>query len=60
VRANGAQSTLLNLTVRGRDGLSLAMKSWQFEAWTRRFERVFVCDTRRPDRPCPEGLDGIE
>lgn len=67
VRGDDARSTLLNLAVRGRDGLYLAIKSWRFavaesevDDWTRRFERAFVCDTRKPDRPCPDGVEGVD
>ena len=62
VRADSARSTLLTLAIRGRDGLYLAIKSWQFEvgepeveAWTDRLERAFVCDTRMQSHPCSEG-----
>ena len=60
-RGDGAKSTLLNLAVRGRESLYLAMKIWQFEvadseldAWLERFGTYFVCDTRRPDQPGPQ------
>lgn len=62
VKADGSKGTFLNLALRGRDALYLATKIWQFDvaqeevdAWTRRFERSFVCDSRREDRRCPEG-----
>ncbi len=66
-RADGAKSTLLNLAVRGRDSLYLAMKIWQFEvadtevdAWIERFERYFVCDTRSAAQPCPTGIERVD
>ena len=59
-RADGAKSTLLNLVIRGRDGLYLAMKVWQFDVddsevdgWIERFERYFVCDPRTVNQACP-------
>jgi hypothetical protein len=59
-RADGARSTLLNLVIRGRDGLYLAMKIWQFDVddsevdgWIERFERYFVCDPRTANQACP-------
>jgi len=62
VRGEGAKTTLLNLAVRGRDGLYLAMKVWPFdvpdaevELWTERFAQFVVCDPRTPDHACPEG-----
>lgn len=61
-RGDGAKTTLLQLAVRGRESLYLAMKIWPYEVadaevetWTERFERSFVCDTRTQDHPCPEG-----
>jgi hypothetical protein len=66
-RADGAKSTLLNLAIRGRDGLYLAMKVWQFDVedsevdgWIERFERYFVCDPRSPSQRCPEGSERVE
>ena len=66
-RDDDAKTTLLQLAVRGRDSLYLAMKVWPFdvadaevETWTERFERFFVCDTRTQDHPCPEGVEAIE
>lgn len=60
-RGDDSKSTLLNLAVRGRESLYLAMKIWQFEvadseldAWVERFGTYFVCDTRRPDQTCPQ------
>lgn len=59
-KADGSKGTFLNLAVRGRESLYLAMKVWQFEvadadvdAWIERFGKYLVCDTRRPEQPCP-------
>lgn len=66
-RGDGAKQTLLQLAVRGRDGLYLSMRIWPFEVadaevqtWTERFEQFFVCDTRTQNHPCPEGGEGVE
>jgi hypothetical protein len=57
----GPKGTFLNLAVRGRDALHLAVKIWQFDvaesevdAWIRRFESSFVCDPRSEHQGCPE------
>jgi hypothetical protein len=64
-RADGAKTTLLQLVIRGRDAIHLAIKSWpggaasaDFETWLGRFQRAFVCDTRRPAQACPQGVGG--
>ena len=58
-KADGSKGTFLNLAVRGREALHLAMKIWQFEVpesevapWLARFERASVCDPSA-GRPCP-------
>ena len=62
-REDGSRSTLLNLAVRGREHLFLALRSWparvpeeEIAAWIERFERFMVCDDRSPRQACPEGL----
>jgi hypothetical protein len=59
-KADGTKGTFLNLAVRGREALHLAMKIWQFEVpeaevgpWLARFEQAYVCDPRGGGRPCP-------
>ena len=60
---DGSRSTLLNLAVRGREHLYLALRSWparvpeeEIAPWMGRFERFMVCDDRRPRQACPEGF----
>ncbi len=62
-RDDGTRTTLLQLVIRGRDAIHLAIKSWpggaageDFESWLGRFQRAFVCDTRRPAQACPPGV----
>lgn len=59
-RADGAKTTLLQVVIRGRDALYLAIKSWpggaggeDFETWLGRFQGAFVCDPRRAGQGCP-------
>lgn len=59
-KADGSKGTFLNLAIRGREALHLAMKIWQFEVpesevapWLERFEQAWVCDPRAGGRPCP-------
>lgn len=62
-REDGSRSTLLNLAVRGREHLFLALRSWparvpeaEIAPWIERFERFMVCDDRSPRQACPEGF----
>lgn len=62
-REDGSRSTLLNLAVRGREHLFLALRSWparvpeeEIAPWILRFERFMACDDRSPRQACPEGF----
>lgn len=62
-REDGSRTTLLNLAVRGREHLYLALRSWpsrvaeaEIAPWIERFERFMVCDDRSPRQACPQGL----
>lgn len=59
-KEDGSKGSFLNLAIRGREGLHLAMKIWQLEVpkaevetWLARFERSYVCDPGQPGLPCP-------
>lgn len=59
-KEDGSKGTFLNLAIRGREGLHLAMKIWQLEVeeaevdvWLERFEQSYVCVPGEPGPPCP-------
>ncbi|MBY0402243.1 hypothetical protein K2X89_18250 [Myxococcota bacterium] len=59
-KEDGSKGSFLNLAIRGRDGLHLAMKIWQLEVgkaevdtWIARFDQSYVCVPGEPGRPCP-------
>ncbi|MFO0688157.1 MAG: hypothetical protein U0900_05575 [Myxococcota bacterium] len=59
-KEDGSKGTFLNLAIRGREGLHLAMKIWQLdvpkaevETWLARFEQSYVCVPGEPGPPCP-------
>lgn len=61
IRKNTSQAKILHLLVRGKDSLYHVQKIWQgsFEStaeddWIKRFNEIYVCDTRSQKFPCPE------
>ena len=61
LRKDTSNAKILHLLIRGNDSLYHIQKIWQgsFEstaedAWIKRFNEIYVCDTRSQKSPCPE------
>ena len=60
---DGLRATLLLVAIQGRDSFYYLMRVWHGDVpeqemgfWQERLSLTSVCDTRDPDRPCPEGF----
>jgi hypothetical protein len=64
---DGFVASILQVAVQGRDSFYHVQKIWRADVaeqelalWRERLSAISVCDTRDPNRPCPEGFERIQ
>lgn len=63
---NGFVASILQVAIQGRDSFYHVQKIWRADVseqemalWRERLSSISVCDTREPQRPCPEGFKRV-
>lgn len=64
---DGFVAITLQVALQGHDSFYHVQKIWRSEVseqemgvWRERLSSVSVCDTRKPESPCPEGFDRVQ
>lgn len=64
VGKDGFNASILHVAIQGRESFYHIQKTWRFDVpegdlllWQERLITISVCDTRDPERSCPEGYN---